>query len=403
MYQFFGNYYFYLKGVKVRLFLQANDTFFFRDGRPFTKGDQSEGYSIFPPLPSTILGALRTAYIAEHGDLSAFYAGKMAMTIGTPNSLGSINLNGVFLADRESTIYYPIPLDLVVKKNETANKLYILEVGTESSNHSSNASLPCLLKWFSAEDVESETNGRLEGIVMTEYLLSRHKEFDFRPIEDFVRSEPKIGIERDYRTSAAKDNMLYRINLSRFQSQFIKTKERKALSDLGFVVDYECDIELPENGMLKLGGEGKSFTYKQSFYNPDPLAAEEDMAALKETISSSGVFKLYFATPAIFNHGWLPEWIDKTTYNAQYDSLSFELITAAVGKPIAIGGWDMKKNMPKPTYQAIPAGSVYYFKISDGSCIDSIVNTFHYKNISDRQAKEGFGLCFVAVSNGNRT
>lgn len=386
----------------MRLFLQANDTFFFRDGRPFTKGDQSDGYSIFPPLPTTILGALRTAYIAEHGDLSSFYAGKMKKTIGTPDSLGSMHLKGVFLADRESTIYYPIPLDLLVKKNEIDNRLYLLDVGTKSSNLNSNASLTHLLKWSGTEDVESETNGRLEGIDMTEYLLGGQTEFIFRPIEDFVRSEPKIGIERDYRTSAAKDNMLYRINMSRFQSQFIKPNERKALSDLGFVVDYQCDIELPANGLLKLGGEGKSFTYRRSCHNPNPFATEEDMAALKESIRSSRIFKLYFATPAIFNQGWLPKWIDKTTYKAQYQSLSFELITAAVGKPLAIGGWNMKKNMPKPTRQAIPAGSVYYFKIPDESCVDVIVDTFHYKDISDRQAEEGFGLCFVGVSEGNR-
>ena len=387
----------------MRLFLQANDTFFFRDGRPFTKGDQSEGYSIFPPLPPTILGALRAAYIAEHGDLSAFYAGKIAMTIGTPDSLGSISLNGVFLADRESRIYHPIPFDLVMKKNGSGNWLYALDVWSKSSNLSSNASLMYLLRWSGDEDVESETNGRLEGTDMTEYLLGGQTEFIFRPIEDFIRSEPKIGIERDYRTSAAKDNMLYRINMSRFQSQFLKPNERKALSDLGFVVDYQCDIELPENGMLKLGGEGKSFTYKRSCHTPDPLTTDEDMAALKEAIRSSGAFKLYFATPAIFNQGWLPKWIDKNTYKAQYQSLSFELITAAVGKPIAIGGWDMKKNMPKPTRQAVPAGSVYYFKIPDESCVDAIVNTFHYKNISDCQAAEGFGLCFVGVAEGNRT
>ena len=35
----------------MKLFLQANDTFFFRDGKPFTKGDQSEGHSIFPHYP----------------------------------------------------------------------------------------------------------------------------------------------------------------------------------------------------------------------------------------------------------------------------------------------------------------------------------------------------------------
>ena len=386
----------------MRLFLQANDTFFFRDGRPFTKGDQPEGYSIFPPLPSTILGALRTAYIAEHGDLSSFYDGKMAKTIGTPDSLGSIHLKGVFLADRKSGTYCPIPYDLVTKKsvkvNKEKNKLYKLERSPKKSNFISNSPLNHHLRWDKDdEDVESETSGRLRHLYLRQYLLDIQKTFRLSPIENFVCDEPKIGIERDYKTLTSKDNMLYRIKMSRFQSLFTD------MSELGFVVDYKCDEKLPAKGLLKLGGEGKSFTYERSCHNPDPLATEEDMAALKETIRSSGAFKLYFATPAIFDQGWLPKWIDKHTYKAQYQSLSFELITAAVGKPIAIGGWDMKKNMPKPTRQAIPAGSVYYFKIPDENCIDAIVNTFHYKNISDWQAAEGFGLCFVGVAEGDKS
>ena len=179
------------------------------------------------------------------------------------------------------------------------------------------------------------------------------------------------------------------------------------MSELGFVVDYQCNEKLPEKGLLKLGGEGKSFTYEQSCCNPDPFTIEKDKAVLKEAIRCSGAFKLYFATPAIFNSGWLPKWIDKKTYQAQYPasgpgSLSFELITAAVGKLISIGGWDMKKNTPKPTRRAVPAGSVYYFKILDNSSVEAIVNTFHYQNISDSQAEEGFGLCFVGVAEGDK-
>lgn len=384
------------------LFLQANDTFFFRDGRPFTKGEQSEGYSIFPPLPSTILGALRTAYIAGHSDLSSFYAGKMADTIGTPDSLGSMQLKGIFLADKKLEIYSPIPFDLVMKKGEKENKLYRLEYSSEKSNFISNASLKHHLRWDGSEDVESEISGRIRHFYLRQYLLGLQKPLKFRPLKDFARSEPKIGIERDYKTSTSKDNMLYRINMSRLQSQFLNTKERKALSELGFVVDYQCDEKLSANGLLKLGGEGKSFTYEQSCHNPDPLAPKKDMEVLKQSIRSSGAFKLYFATPTIFDQGWLPKWIDNNTYKAEYSSLSFELITAAVGKPISIGGWDMKKNMPKPTRQAVPAGSLYYFKVSDQSCVDTIVKTFHYKNISDYQAAEGFGLCFVGVAEGDK-
>ncbi len=402
----------------MRLFLQPNDTFFFRDGRPFRKGEQSEGYSIFPPLPSTILGALRTAYIAEHGDLSTFYAGngKLAKIIGTsePDSLGSIHLKGVFLADKKSNIYYPIPSDLVTKKHvqlvKEKNRLYKLELSPEKSNFISNSPLDQHLRWDKDDDdVEIEASDRLGHLDIRDYLLGIQKTLKSKPFEDFVRLEPKTGIERDHKTLTPKDNMLYRINMSRFQSRFLNTKERKALPELGFVVDYECNIELPENGMLKLGGEGKSFFYRKSCYNPDSLATKEDIKILKEAIRSSDAFKLYFATPAIFKNGWLPKWIDEKTHKGQYlisdtDSISVELVTAAVDKPIAIGGWDMKKKAPKPTRHAVPAGSVYYFKILDDVndiCVDTIVKTFHYKNISDYQAKEGFGLCFVGVAKGD--
>ena len=380
----------------MKLFLQPNDTFFFRDGKPFTKGEQSEGYSIFPPLPSTILGALRTAYIAEHGDLPSFYAGKMVETIGTPNSLGFVRLKGVFLADRNSGIYYPIPLDLVVKtsvKKHDKNRLYPLEVCPNNANMRSNASLKLkyLLRWNGKEDVEAETSGKLKPLYMQQYLLGEDRPIRFNSNEDFVCDEPKIGIQRSRETLASEDNMLYRINMSRFQSRY------RDMSELGFIADYECNTLLPDNkgllpdkGLLKLGGEGKSFLYESSIHNPNPFPTKNDVDKLKKAIKDSGGFKLYFATPAIFKDGWLP----KTNLK------SIEFVTAAVGKPIAIGGWDMKKNKPKSTRRAVPAGSVYYFKILDGCCVDEIVNTFHYKNISDYQAKEGYGLCFVGVAEG---
>lgn len=377
----------------MKLFLQPNDTFFFRDGRPFTKGDQSEGYSIFPPPPSTILGALRTAYIAEHGDLPSFDAGKMAETIGTPNSLGFMRLKGVFLADRNSGIYYPIPLDLVVKEKENDNILYPLEVCPNNANLKSNASLSLkyLLRWNGKEDVEAETSGKLKPIYMQQYLLGKDIPIRFNPNEDFICDEPKIGIQRSRETLASEDNMLYRINMSRFQSRY------SDMATLGFIADYECNTLLPDNkgllpdkGLFKLGGEGKSFLYELSKHNPDPFPTEDNLEQLKKAIKESGAFKLYFATPAIFKNGWLP----KTNLE------SIELVTAAVGKSVPIGGWNMKEKKPKPTRRAVPAGSVYYCKILEGCCVDDVINTFHYQNISDYQAKEGYGLCFVGVAEG---
>jgi CRISPR-associated protein Cmr3 len=62
------------------------------------------------------------------------------------------------------------------------------------------------------------------------------------------------------------------------------------------------------------------------------------------------------ATPGIFAIGsskqcWQPDQI-----------LSTQLKAAASGSPLAVSGWDIARNGPKPTRFAVPAGSVYYVK-----------------------------------------
>lgn len=44
--------------------LEAIDTLFFRDGKPFTMGEDNFASGIFPPAPSVLYGALRSAYFA---------------------------------------------------------------------------------------------------------------------------------------------------------------------------------------------------------------------------------------------------------------------------------------------------------------------------------------------------
>ena len=48
--------------------LDAFDTLFFRDGKPFFMGDDTWADGIFPPPPSVISGALRTGYFSHHID-----------------------------------------------------------------------------------------------------------------------------------------------------------------------------------------------------------------------------------------------------------------------------------------------------------------------------------------------
>lgn len=372
------------------LFLQPTDTFFFRDGRPFTKGEQSEGYSIFPPFPSTVLGALRTAYIAENGGLADFNAGKMKSAIGTKCSLddASIQIKGVFLGNSNLELYYPIPKDLVSKKDANDCKLHTLTVES-SADFDSNSKLSNNLIWnIPKEQVEQESSSVLMQSVCREYLSGYTDNLIFEKT-NFVIDEPKVGIARSRETMTAEEGMLYRINMKRFD-------DTPNAPQLGFVVN--CGgISFPDNGMVKLGGEGKAFTYCHTTHIPDPLD-EEYRKEIQELIQETQMFKLYLVTPTIFTQGWLPDWIQSHDLRSEPSSqISLELITAAVGNYVTIGGWDVANTRPKPAYRAVPAGSVYYFRLRDSTTAEEIFNHFHYKNVSDYSKQEGFGLALVGA------
>ena len=45
--------------------LDALDTLFFKDGKPFSLGEETWADGIFPPPPSVVYGATRTALISS--------------------------------------------------------------------------------------------------------------------------------------------------------------------------------------------------------------------------------------------------------------------------------------------------------------------------------------------------
>ena len=59
--------------IKQWIEIDPLDTLFFRGSEPMVAGQNHEVRSVFPPMPSTILGALRTAILAQRGvSLAAF-------------------------------------------------------------------------------------------------------------------------------------------------------------------------------------------------------------------------------------------------------------------------------------------------------------------------------------------
>ncbi|NPV10611.1 MAG: type III-B CRISPR module-associated protein Cmr3 [Ignavibacteria bacterium] len=349
-----------------------NDTLFFRDGKPFTMGADTWADTLFPPYPSTLYGAIRSWLIFEKGNLKDFNNGKLKAELGTHSEKGTLGIKGPFLIKDE--LYFPTPKDFVYpKSNETY--LYKLSLIKRPEFVISDYRLEKLFVWQRNELVD-DANYFVSSVYFKDYLTNCSK-IKFIEKSQLFSSENKTGIARERLLLTTKKSHLYRIPMVRLQK------------DVSLVLKIEGVVDLPESGVIQLGGEGKSAKIE---------LLQEDILGdlLNINLQNNGkIFKIYFATPTIFEKGWLPKWIDTDTLKGNYNGIQLKLISACIGNHKFIGGWDVKFNKPKPMRKSVPAGSVYYFEILDDSDQEKIKQAFHFKNISDINSDEGFGLTFV--------
>lgn len=346
------------------------DTIFFRDGKPFSMGEDTWGNCIFPPSPSVIYGALRTAYFSNHIDRL-----EKANTEEDPTN--NLVIKGIYFLDNldnKNTLHLPLPLDLVQKKDvepELENEVHLLSL-VELKLKSS-----CLTSHVLKGDqgVEAVDESLISGELLKKYLSCDGKNFSILRLSSRVITESKIGIGLSKETHTADESKIYRIGMKR-------------LTNLSLLVELE-GLEIPEKGLLKLGGEGKAASYTKI---SEPLI---DFGLSEDNIDKNiEKFKLYLSTPAIFHQGWLPSWIDVNSLEGKYKNTKFKLLTASVGKFQNLGGFDLKQKKPKPMWKVTPTGSVYYFKIIEGD-FKEIFSLFNRQSISEENAKQGFGITFV--------
>lgn len=216
-----------------------------------------------------------------------------------------------------------------------------------------------------------------------------------------VLQEPKLGIGRDKQLNAASDGMLYRVGMRRLQdkkgNQLLFNVEYDGLSD-----EMQHILKKQSSGFAKLGAEGKAASTNIHTDAPTTLN-------LPSFSDKDRLFKVVTATPTIFNHtggkealndknAWIPDFIDRDTLEGQFQGIRVSLLTAAIGKPLSIGGFDMLEGKPKPMVKAVPAGSIYFFKILDA---DASLSEFSSSlkgafSLSKEREKEGFGLAYLA-------
>jgi len=346
------------------LFIEQTDVWLFRDGKPFSAGEEHRAHSLFPPSPITVQGILRgmllghssadwVAYREQRiGDLAVeaitqqighpFF--QRNGVINAPN-LGAFSMAGPFLARREEqriVRYTPLPSD-VVKEKHDYGRYFALRPTKPADLITKWPDKGLHPIWPEQEDEIEAPEGAfwLDEDNLAEYL--KGAPFAAQEAEEFYGTEARFGTALDYNLRRVRkdEGMLY-------QAEFIRTNE-----NVGLLVQLSTDIQLPASqGLLAFGGEGRGARYAVI---PEQLI---DLQAGLKTPAKR--LKVVLLTPAYFtDEGWQPvhgQW--SKFFNGQ----PVRLVAASIGAPQRLGGWDVAQNKPKPMRAYVPAGSVFFFE-----------------------------------------
>jgi len=193
------------------------------------------------------------------------------------------------------------------------------------------------------------------------------------PHRELWDKEPRLGIGVGIRTRAAQEKMLYASSFMRLREDVkFRVEVIASRSDLRDKVQYAISTQ----PWLHLGGERKiaavTLAEGDDLLDPD-----------RNWPPSSGRFLTYLATPGRFaGGGWYPSSLAEKC----------RLVSAVIGSPEAVPGWDVAFNRPLQTQHAVPAGAVYFWEPADG---EQDLQDPHGKSIADDpdDQQAGWGVC----------
>lgn len=404
--------------------LEPMDTQFHRSTLPFDA--EADGHTMTQPLPwpRTVYGALRALGFSRQGVSPAMRNSSESNPIwGNWEELGDVFIKGPFVFHKRPTsvqMLLPMPADVVALKDgedlyhAVPQKDCPLDSCTDCTGFPGVGVLDVLGRTSGSkvETIEEErflTTGELPaGTILKAYLtqdLAGSKKTRFRPPQDEVFTiEPRVGIKRVHQSHVAEQGWLYSAHHYR-----LLTWPNK--DEFGYWVQIERENgsspDLPERGMIRLGGESRPVKYRL-LENNTPLAnwASSFQDSVIEQIKLAGCFKLFLITPWLFPDGKTHPFkkISNGIFMGIPGGKKAQLVGVAIQKRILLGGWNIQKEYPKPLETGVPPGSVYFLRVEDWPQSENqrtdlakqLFNELNFKSLcSGNLEKEGFGITIV--------
>lgn len=389
-------------------YVQPTDTLFVRGNLAF--GDAGEhGASLMPPPPSLFAGAFRSALLGrDAGEMSAFLAqgrcgdARLDACLGTPDVPGAFRITWLSLAGLlpspaggrgaggegaavESV--HSLPADLLRLESGFAP----LQPRKPGGFVASAGELPQRATLISAKQEKPKSGYFLRQAGLACYLQGQLPEAG-QEIETrhLYQRDPRLGIGLTAESRSVEEGLIYTTEGYAFSPADTPEISRPYVGT-GFLVGIEgADGLLPEEGLLRLGGDGRSARYRRVDFQPPRMA---DVAKR---------FRLILQTPALFAQGWLPDGVGREgdEYRLRGPGFTARLACAALGRREVVSGWDLFNWKPKPAQAAAPAGSVYWFEDfqgDPGKLAEWVAGGLWGENPDPQRRAEGYNRAWLAA------
>ena len=310
----------------------------------------------------------------------------------TLEALRRIPVKGSFPILNEK-IYFPRPLDII----KSTNDIYQIKPGNFPANSGANMPLEGLMPSFpdAEEDFKPEKlNDFWDKDMMTYWLIHGKKGFMLE--NSCTLSAPahdeRVHASIDTSTGTSRDGMLFSTTGLDFihKNGDDKTFESERFSQEEISIDIN-DMNLPAEFIAPLGGERRLAEFSR---HEEDSALWECPEEFPEIIEST--LRLVLASPAVFGNGWLPDWIDTDTLTGIIPNtdVNVKLVSAVTERWQPVSGWSYERSTAlrhKPMRRAVPAGSVYFFEIKNGTLE---AKSIWLKSIclNEQDINDGFGL-----------
>jgi CRISPR-associated protein Cmr3 len=190
------------------------------------------------------------------------------------------------------------------------------------------------------------------------------------------RIEPRVGLARDHVTRAAEEGKLYSPGYVRLRQNVKLAVAVEGIPD---------DWALPE--LTPFGGESR-LAYCESHQTPLPLPV-----APADQIRDSQRFTVSLLSPLFLSTNGTGRCSHPEPGEVLHSLAGSRIISACVGKPIRIGGWNSVHREPEPLCAYLPFGSTWFCEVARADLLDSILE-MHGKTIGDRKPH---GLGQIAI------